>query len=172
MPIYHDYFYSNCSTLDVGCRVMFSSGTPIWSDGEDASGVVGGKFSDGTYCYTVANGVITSKAACTLTVNIYGKLGGGSNITRVVYGVNDSSCPNVTASSLTGTSALVATFNVNSGDTVYINNDGNTSPYSPYAQCVQVSSYCAGYGCASPADSVLITADTDIYVQVNTNTAC
>lgn len=72
MPLYHDTFSSNCATLDVGCKVMFYSGGGVWTEGEDVSGVVGGKFSDGTYCYTVSGGIITSKTSCFVDVTISG----------------------------------------------------------------------------------------------------
>lgn len=55
-------FSSDCSILDTGCYLRIWDG--VWTDAEDYSGVVSGKFSDGVYCYTVANGIITTKSQC------------------------------------------------------------------------------------------------------------
>jgi hypothetical protein len=46
-----------------------------WVNGDSYPNVVGGKFSDGTYCYTVASGVITSKIVCQTTLSVYYEAG-------------------------------------------------------------------------------------------------
>ena len=71
MPIAASFFSSDCSILDVGCYLKIWNGSS-WINADDYSGfysVVDGKLSDGTYCYTVVDGVITSKVLC--TVNVY-----------------------------------------------------------------------------------------------------
>lgn len=60
MPIYHNKFSSDCAYLDVNCLLKYFDGTS-WINADLYSGVVDGKFSDGQFCYTVSNGVITSK---------------------------------------------------------------------------------------------------------------
>lgn len=61
MPLEHRTFSSECIILEPGCTVKYWNGTN-WLNGDEYG--IGGKFSDGTYCYTVANGVIISKAPC------------------------------------------------------------------------------------------------------------
>jgi hypothetical protein len=63
------YLRSDCVTLEVGCYLKYWTGTS-WIDAEDVSGVVDGRFSDGQYCYTVSNGIITAKSLCIFDVTM------------------------------------------------------------------------------------------------------
>lgn len=63
----HWYWCSDCTTLDIGCYLRWWNGQE-WVDADDGQGAclagINGKFSDGVYCYTVVNGVITDKYTC------------------------------------------------------------------------------------------------------------
>jgi hypothetical protein len=48
--------------------LVYFKGNGVWENAEDVTNVVNGKFSDGEYCYTVVDGVITSKDICTVSV--------------------------------------------------------------------------------------------------------
>jgi hypothetical protein len=50
---------------------MIYSGGGVWTNGDDDVNVVGGKFSDGTWCYTVVDGIITTKASCGYDLTVY-----------------------------------------------------------------------------------------------------
>ena len=71
MSLASSFFSSDCSILEVGCYLKIWNGSS-WVNADDYTtgfwSVVDGKLSDGTYCYTVVNGVITSKVACTVDV--------------------------------------------------------------------------------------------------------
>lgn len=67
MPLEHRTFSSECVTLEPGCTVKYWNGTQ-WLNGDEYG--IGGKFSDGTYCYTVANGIIISKVPCIIDVYV------------------------------------------------------------------------------------------------------
>jgi hypothetical protein len=67
MPLGSSFFSSDCSILEVGCYLKIWNGSS-WVNADDYTNVVDGKLSDGTYCYTVVDGIITSKALCTVDV--------------------------------------------------------------------------------------------------------
>jgi hypothetical protein len=81
MPLYNSEFSSECAVLDVGCSLKF------WS----SSGWINAyheKYSDGTYCYTVSNGVITSKDLCGYTLTVYAKQ--INNSATITYDINST----------------------------------------------------------------------------------
>lgn len=63
MPIYNLEFSSDCTTLNVGCYLQVWNGS-VWVNADAVTSVVNGKFSDGVYCYIVAEGVIVGKNSC------------------------------------------------------------------------------------------------------------
>lgn len=63
------YLRSDCVTLEIGCYLKYWTGSE-WIDADDVSGVVDGKFSDGQFCYTVSNGIITAKSLCIFDVTM------------------------------------------------------------------------------------------------------
>lgn len=71
MSLASSFFSSDCSILEVGCYLRIWNGSS-WVNADDYTtglwSVVDGKLSDGTYCYTVVDGIITSKVACIVNV--------------------------------------------------------------------------------------------------------
>lgn len=125
MPLNHSNFSSNCSTLAVGCKLRKFDGSP-WTDADAVSGVVGGKFSDGTFCYTVSNGLITLKEPHVASLSVSYINGQFSAIlsdalscaitisssSLNVYGYSDSGC-----TSLEATDFALADLTINAGET-------------------------------------------------------
>jgi hypothetical protein len=85
MPLNNFEFSSDCAILDVGCYLKVWTGSQ-WLNADAFTDVVSGKFSDGTYCYTVSNGVITSKDLCGYTVTVYAKQ--INNSATITYDIN------------------------------------------------------------------------------------
>jgi len=89
--------------------LVYFKGNGVWENAEDVTNVVNGKFSDGEYCYTVVDGVITSKDTCApanAILNVYYQAGSygayldvalTANVTvysssTYVQGYSDNSC--------------------------------------------------------------------------------
>jgi hypothetical protein len=118
-----DPYFSICTTLITGCTLYTTSGA--------TTVVSNGYYSDGTSCFTVTSGIITSISSCptptptptptatatptpTPTPTVYAiswSFTKGSNAATFVINVNSSPVVNVTA---TGSGS----FNVNPGDDV------------------------------------------------------
>lgn len=145
---------SECATLEVGCHLKYWNGSN-WVDADDEADVVSGKFSDGTYCYTVTNGVITAKDTC--TIELYMNLccdttADGSGYVQVRAQSQD------TTSYLGGTLINVATnvtinFTINGADTGQITSSitisSGTSNNGP-------TSFGPGFGIGEPVSSLVI----------------
>jgi hypothetical protein len=99
-------FCSECSPLQVGCDLKYWNGTS-WRNADEILCVESGKFSDGTYCYTVVNGVITSKTSCVIDYYVT-KSFAGVNIT---FTARDGGCspgnPETTIPSPVGTGCQI-----------------------------------------------------------------
>ena len=70
MPLYHKKFSSDCVYLDIGCYVKYFDNT-AWQNADTHPNVVSGKFSDGSYCYTIENGIVTQKYSTFVTLNVH-----------------------------------------------------------------------------------------------------
>lgn len=133
MPLYHTEFSSDCSILEVGCFLKIWNGSS-WVNADSYSGVVSGKFSDGTNCYTVSSGVITAKDQC--RVDIYMNIcadtqADGSGYVSVRLQAQDTS--NYSTGTLTAVNTNVTVnFTINGADSGQITDsititNGNTN---------------------------------------------
>ena len=113
-----DYYYSNCSTITVGCY--------LYIDIAKTTFVTNGYYSDGTNCYTVgppsyANGYVGAITSCGFPVTVYSRAGDtltadeytvewsqdGTNFTYLAGPLNSTVCTEL------------STVNVSSG-TIYV----------------------------------------------------
>jgi hypothetical protein len=103
MAVYQSTFSSDCVVLDVGCQLKvlkFVSGQFTWVDADDETNVVDGKFSDGQRCFTVSNGIITSKVICHTILSIYYE--GGSYICNLYDPISASITISAFSTGVTG----------------------------------------------------------------------
>ena len=108
--------YTNCSTLTIGCNLYTNSAKTIQA--------ANGFYSDGTFCYTVVNGAITTIESCVSTTTSTTS----TSTTTIV--VNPCRCYEVI-------------FGSGGGEINYNDCNGNTLNYvslgaSTYYQCVEV----------------------------------
>lgn len=156
MPTYHQTFSSDCSTLEVGCYLKIWNGS-TWVNADSYTNVVSGKFSDGSYCYTVSNGVITAKDTCTvnLYMNICTDTQAGSGYVSVRLQSQDTT-------SYSGGTLVNVNTNVTVGFTIYGESSGlisdtititsgNNNTGSPI-------SFGPGFGASELVQSVAITS--------------
>ena len=141
---------------------MYYSGG-VWSNADSDGNVVSGKFSDGTYCYTVSSGIITSKAQCTVTLTVYAQHI-GSNNHNLEYKINAGAWTTI-GLAFSGCNLLVTIYNLSIGDTVYFQEtDG------PYQLSGSTTTCPGSAGCTYP--SVYITGDMNFYLTVDTTGTC
>jgi hypothetical protein len=154
------YFYSDCATLDVNCYLKYWNGSS-WVDAEDVSGVVDGKFSDGTYCYTVANGVITSKVSCQVNLLVYANHI-GSNSHDLEYKINTGSWTSMGAA-FSGCNLLTTLYSLNIGDTVYFRESFGPWPLSGSTTTCPSSAICYD------TTEIYISGELSYYLTVDTS---
>jgi hypothetical protein len=163
MPIYHNFWSSNCTVLEVGCHLMTYTGSGVWMNADDDVNVVNGKFSDGTYCYTVVDGIITSKASCGYNLTVYAKYVSSSG--DIAYDINDiPSGLSYPVNSVTCVFAYTIT-GLQSGDAVKF--------YNPFGFAVGGDpSDCPGSPSSCDYTVNMGAANQTVYLSVDGGTSC
>ena len=158
----HGFFCSNDAVLDVGSELKYWNGSN-WINAEDTPCFNSGKFSDGIYCYTVEEGIITSKDTCGYTVTVYAKQ--INNSASITYDIN--SIPSVDENLVENSECEVKFIitQLQENDEVRFYNSSNFAISGSLSDCPAYAFDCY-------YDIIIGTSDVNVYLIVDGVNSC